>query len=98
MAAIYRPRPACEPTPQELAEWVGGCLVNAAQAPGRLTGMGTLDTAEPSEFTFISDAKRAKSAETCRAGLFITPFDLDLSFPDARGLRSNTSGRPSRRS
>jgi UDP-3-O-[3-hydroxymyristoyl] glucosamine N-acyltransferase len=78
MTAIYRPQPACEPTPQELAEWIGGCLVDGALAPERLTGMGTLENALPTELTFISDAKRIKSAADCRAGLFITPLGLEL--------------------
>jgi UDP-3-O-[3-hydroxymyristoyl] glucosamine N-acyltransferase len=78
MTALYRPRPACEPTPRELAEWVDGCLVNAAKAPERLTGFGTLETALPTEVTFIGDSKRVKTAAQCEAGLFITPYGLEV--------------------
>lgn len=78
MSSLYRPPASRQPTPAEIAEWTGGKLVDAASAPERLTGMGTIGTARPTELSFISDKKRAKNATECQAGLLLTPESLDL--------------------
>lgn len=78
MSQLYRPSALSNPTPEEVASWVGGRLIQGEGAPERLSGMGTLDTALPEEMAFLTDRKRAKGLETCRAGLLITPEGLDL--------------------
>lgn len=78
MTPLYRPPVSQQPTPAEIAEWTDGTLVEAASAPERVTGVGTLGTALPTELSFISDRKRAKNAGECKAGLLLTPVGLDL--------------------
>lgn len=78
MTQPYRPHSVVHPTPEEIAGWVQGRLLRAGGAPERLTGMGTLETALPAEMAFLTDKKRAKGVDACRAGLLIAPEGLDL--------------------
>lgn len=79
MSQLYRPIPVCEPSPDEVAAWLEGRLLDAAGAPARLTGFAALDTALPTEISFITDKKRVKSAAGTQAGLLLVPEGLELA-------------------
>lgn len=60
-----RPRPA---SLREIAVWTGARLVDDARADLLITGLGPLDTAGPTELTFLDNKKYASQLESTRAG------------------------------
>ena len=74
----HHPTPRVQPTPQDVAQWIGGTLHDAEQAPERLAGLATLDEAGPDRIGFISEEKYLQSAGESRAGLLIVPSGCDL--------------------
>lgn len=78
MQSIYRPDAASHPSPAELADWLGGELIDAQHAPESLTGLSPLDKASPSEISFVTDKKYLKKAAQSEAGFVITPRGSEL--------------------
>ncbi len=74
----YQPQAAVQPTPAELAEWVGGELHDAEGAPERITGLATLDDASSTELAFAGQEKHFKAAASCGAGLLVVPAGSGL--------------------
>jgi UDP-3-O-[3-hydroxymyristoyl] glucosamine N-acyltransferase len=74
----YKPQAALQPTPAEVAEWVGGKLLDSANAPERITGLATLDDASSTELAFAGQHKHLKAAASCSAGLLVIPEDSGL--------------------
>lgn len=74
----YRPTPALQPTPEQIAEWTGGELREAAGAPRALAGLATLKEAAENDLSFVTDRKFVAEAQAARAGLIITAADWDL--------------------
>ncbi len=76
--ASYRPIANLQPTPAELAEWVGGELREGEGAPARLTGMATLAEAGPGEISFAAGVKVMAEAARSQAGVLIVPARHDI--------------------
>lgn len=76
--ALFRPPSACKPTPAEVAQWVGGELIEGSGSPEHLIGFATLDQATAEEISFVAEAKGKKQAEASAAGLLVTPRGFDL--------------------
>lgn len=77
--APYKPTAVINPTPSEIAAWVGGELLDAAGAPERVTGMATLAAAEPGDVSFVASDKALGEAEESRAGLLIVSPKFKLA-------------------
>lgn len=75
----YRPEAALTPTPEELARWIGGTLADEEHAPATVTGLATLDEAEPTELAFVADKARFEAARASGAGLLLTPEGSGLN-------------------
>lgn len=80
----YRPEPALTPTPEEVAQWIGGTLLDAAKAPRQLTGLATVDAARESDIVFAASANYVKSALASSAGLLILPLNTTQADGRAR--------------
>lgn len=74
----YQPQAAVNPRPEEVAEWVGGELHDAAGAPERITGLATLDDATSTELAFAGQRKHLQAAASCGAGLLVVPTGSGL--------------------
>jgi UDP-3-O-[3-hydroxymyristoyl] glucosamine N-acyltransferase len=74
----YQPQAAVNPTPAEVAEWVGGELHEAENAPEKITGLATLDDASSTELAFAGQRTHLKAAATCGAGLLVVPVGSGL--------------------
>ena len=75
---IFRPHASKLPTADEVAHWAGGDLLDAPGEGMRLTGMGVLSEAEPSEIAFAAGDKHLDAARSSQAGLLIVPRGFDL--------------------
>ncbi|MBI1784464.1 UDP-3-O-(3-hydroxymyristoyl)glucosamine N-acyltransferase [Candidatus Sumerlaeota bacterium] len=76
---LARPRVAIQPTATEIAEWIGGNLIEPDRAPKNIAGFATLDQAAQDEISFVSGTKHLKSAEDSEAGVLITPLHFGLA-------------------
>lgn len=74
----YRPTAAIKPTPREVAEWIGGELLDGDKAPGRINGMAVLSAAGPDDVSFAANDKALGEALQSQAGLLIVPARVDL--------------------
>ena len=77
-SSLYRPRPAAQPTPAEVAQWIDGTLAPSEAAPPRLTGFATLATAEATDISFVASPKVLDQARESRAGLLIVPRGSEI--------------------
>lgn len=78
MTDTFRPTAAIQPTPAEIAEWVGGQLLEGDNAPQRVVGMAVLSTAGCDEISFAANEKALGEARQSQAGVLIVPAKLDL--------------------
>ena len=62
-----------------MAQWLGGTLIEGDKAPERLTGLSTLQAAGPSEIAFLAGKAKREEAESCAAGLLLTPENCGLA-------------------
>ncbi len=76
--AHFRPVAVLSPTPDEIAQWVGGKLLDGESAPKQLRGLGTLDSATAEEISFAASEKHLKSAQASPAGLLLVPPKTNL--------------------
>jgi UDP-3-O-[3-hydroxymyristoyl] glucosamine N-acyltransferase len=74
----YRPQPALEPTPAEVAEFLQGELREGELAPARLGGMATLAAADASQISFVASAQVVAQASGSAAGLLLVGAAWDL--------------------
>ncbi|MCE5231037.1 UDP-3-O-(3-hydroxymyristoyl)glucosamine N-acyltransferase [bacterium] len=74
----YRPTAAIHATPRELADWIGGQLLDAESAPERLDGMAVLSEAGPTDISFAANEKALGEARESKAGMLILSAKLDL--------------------
>ncbi len=74
----YRPQARMEPTPREVAAWLGGELLDAAAAPERLRGMATLAQAEPDDLSFVASDKALREVPRSRAGVLIVSPKMEI--------------------
>ena len=58
---------------------MGGTLIEGDKAPERLTGLSTLQAAGPSEIAFLAGKAKREEAESCAAGLLLTPENCGLA-------------------